>query len=292
VEREMNPAELFKFYKNILEILFPKDWFIKASETHEAFQQYKICNKVIAQKGIIKYPEQASELPAIGKIFLNSFVLSKITNSDMSRLIIGSLKYGNKKVKGKIKQKFPDLQHFQDIMVELYMGAWHITKGNIVTPLEKEGLPDLMVNFPNVSETLYIECKNLHTKDKRRIADVICKANNQLENTKKHCYDCLAIDATIPISAGYVQDDSLPSVASEIIEEIQSLLSGNEYRAIGSAVLIWDDFMILGTPPQKVAIAYRRRCHRIDHKNPKKAILKSISLFEGFTTYYSLRWIV
>ena len=288
----MKSIELFIFHKQVLESLFPKDWFAKASdENHEALQQYKLCDKIIAHSGFIKYPEQANELAVAGKILLDAFLLSTITSGDMGKLIVGALNYGGKKVQRKILQRFPDSQQFQDIMVELYVGAWHITKKNTVTPLETDGYPDIKVNFSNSSDVAYIECKHLRTKDERRIADVISKANTQLENTKTDCYGCLVLDATIPINAGSVKDDVLPLEASEIIKIVQSSLSGEENKAIGSAVLVWDYYMIMGVPPKKTGIALRRRFQRIDHRNPKKVIPTSISLFEGFTTYYSLHWV-
>ncbi len=288
----MKPIELFIFHKQVLESLFPKDWFVKASdEKHEALQQYKLCNKIIAQGGIIKYPEQANELAVVGKILLDAFLLSTISSSDMGKLIVGALNYGGKKVQRKILQRLPDSQQFQDIMVELYMGAWYITKNNTVVPLEMDGYPDIRINFSNSSDVAYIECKHLRTKDERRIVDVISKGNTQLENTKTDCYGCLVLDVTIPINAGSVKDDLLPLEVSEIIRIVQSSLSGEENKAIGSAVLVWDDYMILGVPPKKTSIAYRRRFQRIDHKNPKKVIPASILLFEGFTMYYSLHWV-
>lgn len=275
----------------MLESLFPEGWFDKTPDkNHEALQQYELCNKILAQGGIIKYPEQANELMTIGKILLDAFLLSTITNSDMNKLNVGALNYGTRKVQKKIQQRFPDSQQFQDILVELYIGAWHITKKNTVTPLEINGYPDIMINFFNSPENAYIECKHLRTNDERRIVDVISKANSQLENTKKNYYGCLVIDATIPINAGCVKDDTLPPEALKIAKIIQSSLTGEENKAIGSTVLIWDDCMIIGKPPFKTGIAYRRRFQRIDHTNPKKVIPNNVLLFEGFTFLYSLHW--
>jgi hypothetical protein len=287
----LRSVDMFTFGKQVLENFFPKYWFTKIeNKNHEAFQQWNLCCKLIARGGIIEYPEQANEFPAIGKILLDTLLLSTITDGDMKDLVVGAINYGGKKVQKKIQQRFLDSQQFQDILVELYLGAWHITKKNIVTPLETNGYPDIKVEFPNMHEYAYIECKHLRTNDERRINDVIAKANKQIENANTDGYGGLTLDVSIPVNAGTVKDDTLPPQLTKIIDIVQSALSGQENRAVDSALVVWDDNMIIGVPPQKVGVTYRRRYVRVNHTNSKKPIPANVLLFEGFTVYFSIKW--
>lgn len=200
------------------------------------------------------------------------------------------MNYGTRKVQKKINDRFINSEQFQDMMLELSIGAWHLTEKNVVTPLETDGFPDVKVILHDSNESAFIECKNIHTTDLRRIPEVITKANTQIGHTGADCYGCLALDVSIPINAGTVNDDTFPTHLAEVINIVKQALNGAENRSISSAIVIWDDNMILGKPPEKVLVAYRRRFVRIDHCNPKVVLPQTVKMFEGFTTVYNMHF--
>jgi len=288
----MNLVNFFRFQKRLLESLFPENWFIQTKKrNHPAFLRWDLCNRIIAQKGVILYPEQEKELNIIGRILLDSHILCQITGGSFQNLTLGSLDiYGDESIEKKIISRVVDEHQFEDVMTELYIGAWHKTRGHKVIPIEEDGFPDLKVAVPSVFTPIFIECKHLWTSSKRRIEDVVRKANKQLRKIRKKSYGVLLLDLNIPVKAGKVSDDVLPNDLVERLEVIESSLSGKKNRSVGVSVIVWDDHMILGKPPEPTFVVFRRRYKLINHQQPKVIVPNNIPLFEGFTVTYWLRW--
>lgn len=283
--------DLLKYQKRLLEGLFPENWFLKTQKkNHPAYVRWDLCNRIIKQNGIIKFPEQRNELTEIGPILLDSYILSQITGSDMKDMSLGSLSYGDKAVQKKILSRVTDEDQFEDIMVELYIGAWHLSEGHKVTPIEQEGLPDLKVEIPNLSHPAFIECKHLRTRTERRVTDIVRKANNQIKRVKERCYGIMVVDATVPVAAGTVNDDHSPTKVQEISKIISSALSGKKNSSVGTILVVWDDNMILGQATQETMIAFRRRHMRIEHTEPNTVVPHTLPLFDGFTVDFFITW--
>lgn len=74
----MRGIEFFTFCKSTFEQFYPKDWFLNPTDTnHKAYIEWDLVQKIISQSGMIRFPEQQADLPLIGKIVLDMFVLSK-----------------------------------------------------------------------------------------------------------------------------------------------------------------------------------------------------------------------
>ncbi len=56
-------------------------------------------------------------------------------------------KYGDEVVKTNIISRISDPLQFRDIMIELYIGSWHILEGHKLTLMEKKGYPDFKVEI-------------------------------------------------------------------------------------------------------------------------------------------------
>jgi len=283
---------LFQFQKRLLELLFPERWFLEtAKKNHPAYIRWDLCNRIINQKGILKFPQQQNELVEISRILLDSYILTVMTGSDMKDMSLRELNYGDEAVQKKILSRITYENQFEDIMVELYIGAWHLGKGHQVTPFEEKGLPDLKVEFATAVYPAFIECKHLRTRTRRRITDLIRKANNQIKKTADPGYGIVVIDATIPVAAGIVEDDSLPAQTQESIRIVRSALSGNKNTSIGTALIVWIDNMVKGRPPSKKTLVVLRRRHvRIDHTNPNIIVPDTLPLFNGWNASFSVTW--
>lgn len=291
----MNQIEFFRQQKEILEKLFSTEWFLEVEhKEHPAYRQWKLCKQIIKQNGIVKYPEQKGALPEIARIVLNSSIFVKLTEGNLQQLKFGSLDlYGDEAVQKKIRSRIVNPRQFEDLMVELYAGAWHKTRNHNVHPMEREGFPDLKVNIPGVKIPIFIECKHLWTDSKNRLQKVIKKANKQIKKVREiewPFYGVVILDVSRPVATGQVVNDKLPNKLQEIIKIVQSALSGKKNQFIGVVILVWDDYMILGNPPGRVLVAVRRRYKRISHKNPHFNIPENLPLFEGYTAAYLLYW--
>lgn len=292
----MRQIDFFKLQKEILEKLFPPHWFLEASKkNHPAYLRWALCEKVLEQGGKIRFPEQKTELPEIGRILLDSTILVILTEGDLQQLRFGSLDlYGDQVVQKKICSRIIDPEQFEDLMVELYVGAWHKTKSHVVRPIEMEGYPDLRIEFPDMNTPIFIECKHLWAGSRNRLQGVIKKANQQIKNATKEInspyYGVAVLDVSTPVAAGQVENDDLSDKLREIVDIVQSALSGQKNRSVRVAILVWDDYMIMGKPPERTLIAFRRRRKRISHKNITSAIPENLPLFKGYTTTYWLHW--
>jgi len=292
----MKQIEFFQRQKEILERLFSPDWFLETKQkNHSAYLRWALCKKIIEQEGMIQFPEQKERLHEIGRIVLDSYILVALTEGNPQQLKLGSLDlYGNEVVQKKIRSRITNPRQFEDLMVELYVGAWHKTKNHTIEPIEKEGYPDLKIEIPCISIPVFIECKHLWTSSKNRLQEVIKKANKQIkkaaEEIKIPSYGTVILDVSIPAVAGRVDNDNLFDKLQEMIDVVQSAISGGKNRSVGAAIVVWDDYMIIGNPPNSTLVAFRRRYKRILHKNPISAIPRNLPLFEGYTTTYWLRW--
>ncbi len=290
--KDISPIQFFNKQKEILNDLFPSDWYQNTKNyRHPAYQRWDLCNTIIQQQGVIRYPEQKNELSNLGKIILDSYILLQISQGNFKKFLLGSLSnYGDLAVETKILSRITEQTHFESLMLELCIGAWHISKGNKVSPLEIEGYPDIKVEFSNTKIPAYIECKRVETKTLRRISDVIRKANNQIKRVDEDAYGFVVLDLSTPVSAGKVDNDTLPHTLSERLLVIKSALSGKKNRSIGAAIVVWDDFMELGKPPEKTLIAFRRRMLRIDHSKPRRIVPRKMKIYEGNTVELFINW--
>lgn len=290
--QNITQLDLLNYQKRLLEELFPEEWFFQTkNKTHPAYFRWTLCNRLIKQ-GVIRFPEQERELSEIGRILLDSYILSLVTKSDMESLKLGSLElYGDKKVQKKILSRVSNSKQFEDIMTELYIGAWHLTKGHNVIPFEEEGFPDFKIKFPNVTIPAFFECKHIWTHSKRRIVDVVRKANKQIKKPRERGYGILLLDLTIPTSAGQVENDRLPIPIKETINVIKSSLSGKKNRSVGAVLIVWDDQMRIGYPPERTLLTFRRRCIRVNHTQPNIVVPDTLSLFDGFTVEFWVTWL-
>lgn len=293
----MRQIEFFQRQKEILEKLFSPEWFLETKQkNHPAYLRWALCKKIVEQEGIIQFPEQKERLHEIGRIVLDSYILVALTEGDIQQLKLGSLDlYGDEAIQKKIRSRITDPEQFEDLMVELYVGAWHRTKNHIIEPMEKEDYPDLRVEIPNINIPVFIECKHLWTDSKNNLQDAIKKANKQIKKAAEEIdvpfYGAVILDVSVPVAAGQVENDNLSDKLQGIINVVQSALSGEKNRTVGAAIVVWDDYMIMGNPPDSTAVFFRRRYKRIHHKNPILVVPEKLPLFEGYTTEYWLHWI-
>ena len=189
-----------------------------------------------------------------------------------------------------IRSRVTDARQFEDVIVELAFGAWHKSRGHSVEPMEISNFPDLKILIPKFDLPFFVECKTIRTPSLNRLGKEIQAANTQVKAVGTACYGIAVLDVTDPVSAGRVEDDTLPACLNEIIKAVQSALHGNKNHSIGAAVLLWDDYMVYGHPPQTTLVAFRRRFHVIYHDEATQRVPAGAPLFEGFTVTYKLFW--
>ncbi|MFC1990659.1 hypothetical protein ACFLU9_00710 [Chloroflexota bacterium] len=288
----MKSVDFLKLHIDVLEEFFSPTWFsLKKNNAHPAHRNWALCHKLIDQGGIIKYPEQRSELNEIAKVVLDSVILVTITEGDSKSLKLGSLDlFGDEAVKKKITSRITDPEQFDDLMVELSFAAWHKKRGNKIVPFEKECLPDLKLEISGASVPIYFECKHLRSISTNRLNDVIKKANSQIKAVDEPHFGIAVLDVSTPASIGLVESDDVPDKIKVIETAVQNIMNYNKNRSVEMAILLWDEYKIRGKPPEKTMIYYKRRHLRVPHMTSCKPILLQLPLFKMFWTAYSVLW--
>jgi len=284
-------AEVLRLHQRVLERTFPEGWFsAKPRLNHPAYERWKLCEDLLTSGGSIKYPSQEPLLPQLGRIILDSSVFVMLTEGDLAKAETGLLSsYGDLSVQSFMRSRLPDRRLFEDVMVELAFGAWHKSRGHRVTPLEVEGYPDLEIRLPGIALPVLAECKRLSTESENRIRNVLTKANSQIRTRGGECYGVAVLDVSNVVNAGRVNDDRLPLALQAVVGTVNSALQ-RQNRAVAAALLLWDDYMMVGTPPEPTLVVFRRRYVTVRHGAPEREIPEGASLFEGFSTGYWLLW--
>lgn len=90
----------------------------------------------------------------------------------------------------------------------------------------------------------------------------------------------LVLDASPGISARRVENDSLPPSVEILLDRIDNELGSGRRPAIGTVLVSRDDYLVLGTPPERTMVAFRRRIRRLSPKrwtsSTKRTFLSSI----------------
>jgi hypothetical protein len=284
-------TEFFALQKTILEKLFPEKWFEQAQPGHPAYRRWKLCDDILKQGGAIRYPEQKGLLSELARLVLDCAVFVTLTEGNMNELKLGSLDlYGDNAVKKFIQTRVTEAVLFEDVMVQLAFGAWHKSERHNVTPSEKEGFPDLEISIPTYGTPFLFECKRVKSGTKNRIRKVINKANAQIKVPGKKAYGIATVDISDVVGIQRVENDEVPSIVKQVASFVKSALGKEFNRSIGAVVLMWDDYLTYGTPPEKMLFAFRRRYVTITHPTPLEVIPTNAPLFNGYTVEYSIHW--
>jgi hypothetical protein len=250
---------------------------------------------IVEQNGEVLLPEQEADLLEIGNMFLNSYVFLSLSGADISTASFDSLMMTlDENVKKKLLSKATISSQYEDLLVELYCGAWHKSKGHAVKLMEDEGPPDLVVQFPRFPNQIYFECKKLRTPNKARIQADVKDANKKFRHIElvedQSPLGVLFLDVTSQLGLSEVGDEGIPDYIQETVEDIRMHLTADKNRLVSSAVVVWDDF-IKNTEEHKIVVAHRRRFVKVENINATLALPDELPLFEGFTACQTLNLI-
>ena len=287
-------TDFLKFQIEILETLFSPDWFSRTKQVeHPAYRRWALCQKILTkQNGAIHWPEQKNELLTIATMGLDASILTVMSRGDLGSLRLGSMDFGDEDVRKKIRSRVDDSGEFEDLMVELYIGAWHHLEKHDVEYREKTGFPDFKIGMPGVDFPTLIECKRARVISKNRMAKKIAKANEQIKNEKStigSVYGVIVLDVTASQIAE-APDDELPAKLNPIIGLVQSCLKGQKNRSVGAAVVAWDEYKTTGTPPENTWFGFRRRSVRVLHKNALTPVPTDLRLFDAWKVEFKMHY--
>ncbi len=131
VTDEMGIPLKLKFFitqKIILEELFGLKWFnsqIIKKSTHPALKRWKLCNKMIEQKGRFQLPYDEPIIPEITQLTIENLAFIECSKGDVSTFSLGSIaNYGDVLVQKRLRNELKSPNKYLDIQTELQYAAW------------------------------------------------------------------------------------------------------------------------------------------------------------------------
>jgi hypothetical protein len=173
-------------------------------------------------------------------------------------------------------------------MSELFCWGWITSRGVIAGLVEAEGLPDLSIQIDDTS--IAADVKHLYAaSSKSRVRKVIKKANSQIKRADLEGAGLvfLTIDRHPHRES---LDDRVPSDVREVIGEVARELFSGSSRSVAHVIVIWDEVMLLGEPPDPVAVFLRRRSTSVTHPQPRRVFELTEELLPVFTLAFRVTY--
>lgn len=288
----MDRVLLFKKQVEILEKLFPNNWFHnKSNKGHPAYVRWEFCKKIINQNGVIKFPEQEDKIPLIAKVIQDSTNLITISNGNIQELDLGIFNlFNDKEIFKKVTSRVVKPNMFEDIMVELYYGAAQMARSYDVTFLEIENFPDMKINSSDFTIPVFAECKRIISDSYNRLNTEIKDSNRKIKSVNEPCFGLAVFDVTVPVPIRQVNNDKLPKRLENIINTTRRLLTGRKNRSISAVIFIWEDYLKLDSKINKIGYGFRRHSFMLKHSSQdvRVEIPENLLLLDEKTVYFSI----
>ena len=229
------------------------------------------------------------------KVAIDALLLVSLSEGDLGQMVPGNIQaIGDDSVQKKIRSRIGTAESFEDLFVELYVAAWHKTKGRKVTMLETEGFPDIQVIDRSLDFPILLECKRLRVSSTKRIGKDITQASHQIQRgsvgPNANAYGAIVLDLTSAVGARHQVDNRIPDEIKATILEVGRALSGDKNTHVGSAIVAWDDYNVFGKFPESssVLVSFRRRAQLIHHQRTHHKLPIDL-LFDGLGSRMMLR---
>jgi hypothetical protein len=254
--------------------------------THPAVIRFDRISDILS--GItFRFPDNTDLPIAMGSALLDSLMLT----SDPASLDDSILtEIGDEEALRQLRSRATDPNQFADQMTAYH--CWSLLRATGYAPrlLEQEGMPDISLPIEGLPN-LWIECKHVQLATTAiRARKIVKKANQQLKRADSSGAGLLFVFIERP-EYRVAFDDSTPSHVAEFISEIKRELSSGHSKSVAKVMVCWDDYMVLGSPPERTAYFFRRRSMLVAHDSPRRNLMLPASLLElGRTAFFAIRW--
>jgi hypothetical protein len=281
--------------KELLEWLFQgKGWFLeKRNEGHPAYLDWKLCDQMVGWRGRKPDSLKSEDLRFAARISLNTHYLIRLSGGDLGVLTPGVFEsFGDENVQKKIRSRVLDPSSYEDLLVELYTASWHKgVKDHTASLLEKTGYPDVRVSINSLDFPIFIECKRVKVSSVNQIQSDIKDASRQLatasQGADSNAYGAVLLDFSSFVGLRRQEDDSHPPVVVDVMQKVRQAIRGDKNTHVKSAIVVWDDYGLVGKEPEQVLV-FRRRAEVIHHDHTRHP-LGLEKLFDGYAVRSMLR---
>jgi hypothetical protein len=177
---------------------------------------------------------------------------------------------------------------FEDVMAELFTWGWLRSESFNGRRVNEEGQSDLVIDLD--ATAWRCEVKRIHVGTPvTRVAQVVAKANSQIKRTDPESAGTLFLSVARS-GARAAFDDRIPNDVQPYVDAVREAIRAQN-RSVAQVIVMWDDVMILGNPPEPVLYAFRRRSVVVEHPGPRvRSPIPSDALNVGRTATVWIRW--
>jgi len=197
----------------------------------------------------------------------------------------------DEKIKRFLVTRLPDPEMCEDVLSEMSYRGYLKARGLRVDLTEDDGMPDMKVWGSNGA--FHAEIKAIHKgSNPDRASKVIAKANKQIKRTPEGVGICaILVLETIQMRGDMIAKPGLiPDEIKPIIQSVEGVMNSSNCKSVAEAVVSWDEFAVLGTPPGWVGLHAVRRSVRVSHREARAPIphLKLADLEPSATVHNSM----
>lgn len=274
---------------HLLELLFGDPNLTSLRErspAHPAVKRYDTITAFITHKAQLNYPDETNLVLEVGSLLLDGLALAPAISAES---IIDAI--DDQEVIKQLRTRVSDPQQFTDQMAA--MTCWDLLRTNGLTArlVEKEGLPDIIVSLIG-STNEWVEVKRIRIgSNPSRARNVIGKANAQIKRAGPQSVGAVYLSIERP-QQRVAFDDIPPPEVQAYIDEVKRELGSGCSRSVSLVIVTWDDYMLLGTPPERTNYYLRRRSLLLEHPAPhfKSCLLKNSSAQLERTIALPITW--
>jgi hypothetical protein len=182
-----------------------------------------------------------------------------------------------------------DAGQFEDVMTELFTWGWLERDGFDAHRVNQEGESDIVIDQEAVRWR--VEVKRIHMgTSSSRVADVLKKANRQIKKSDPERPGSVFIGIARS-EMREALDDRIPNDVAPYIAAARAVLHPGQLRSIAQTTIMWDDVMSLGSYPDPVLYAFRRRSVVVKHPESRGTPPSWFSRLQlGHTATLWVRW--
>lgn len=300
------PPDLFKAQKRFIRELLGEEVFNKLSrqkgDRHPAIEAIDICERMINQNQILKWPEDESVIDKILATVLDSYIIIKCSGGEVNEFTLGNFaNYGEPQVRKRLVTRLEDRTDFLSLMTELSCAASFYKNPNYhLTALDDEtSAPDFKLISACPPSTITFECKRMMAKQisENNIKGDVNKANKQLRKFSQKCgheiCGVLILDLSTFIKPQRVTlNEHLRKIPPDVYkakEKIANLIKSN-YSSVSGVLILWNEYQLFNSG-SKSLFTFHKRGVFVPHQVPKQKMLPGIIKPDwGYTLGLPVQW--
>jgi hypothetical protein len=230
--------------------------------SHPAVWRYDSITRLLRQKGQWASEEEDDLFGALAAMVFDRTTWAFLQEQDDFWAFLS-----NADARRKVQSRIRNPTTFDDVLAELFIAGWLRSKGVAAELLEKEGFPDLELEWDH--RPSWAEVKRIRVGTSvARIQAVLKRANTQIKRTQGTGVVYILIGRP---AARAAFDDRTPSDIRPYVAEVERRLASGLLRSVSEVVLVWDDRMIFDDVSGQILHAFRRTSRHLSHRAPRSA---------------------